>query len=106
MRSTTKIVMAAKHVGDRNDSQPHIWEGTVIDCITNLLEYLGKRSMATRFDLVICRNIQDAQAALIGRQSGGIEAEKLDSVLNTLKNLMDAQEESAPQDGSIDAMDQ
>ena len=64
MKPSTEICIAIKHIGDQSDNQIQYFEGKVSRCILDLTSHILARSMATRFDLVICRNRKDAENAM------------------------------------------
>jgi hypothetical protein len=81
MKPTTKITIGIKHVGAPMDA-PEFFTGEITECLMFMAEYLAKRSMAVRFDMVIHRNEVEARKALTGqRQSAAHGLEDLQARL-------------------------
>lgn len=87
MRATTEINMGVMHIGVKG-AKAEIWSGTFAHCVTQLAQYLGKISMATRFDIVIARNEEECRKALGDRaRKNVIHPDDFD--LSNLERLMD-----------------
>lgn len=92
MKITTHIAMAIKNIGEAG-SDIAVFEGNFPEVIRQLAIWIGPRSMAKRFDLVICRNKDEAMAAMkakVGRAIGSSDV--MESLLGSLTDLLEAGE--------------
>lgn len=95
MKPTTEICIAIKHIGDQNDNQIMYFEGKVSRCILDLTSHVLARSMATRFDLVICRNRKDAENAMEEKINGNAKLKNSQlktDLLDELQKMMQIDE--------------
>lgn len=86
MRSTTVIWIGINNVGDTKDP-PEFFEGNMIDSLIFMSKWLGKRSMASRFDLTIARNESDCRKAIRIRSEINDDSTN-DDLLVTLQAIM------------------
>ena len=63
MRSTTHVFIGVNNVGQADDPAA-VFSGTFTESILALSQWLGPRSMASRFDVVIARSEEEARGAL------------------------------------------
>ena len=89
MRATTRVSLAARHVGLK-DSQVWCVNGSFAECIAALAAWIAPQSMATRFDLCIARSEEEARRGLTMKRgaSTDIASEGLGLDLASLDKLM------------------
>lgn len=68
MRANTKIVIAARNVGDSNDGGDY-HEGTVEEGIRWLIQYLGKTTLARRIDIAVGRNLGEVYQRIMSERA-------------------------------------
>ena len=91
MKSSTQIVLGVNNVGDASDA-PQFFEGSFTDSILFLAKFLGPRSMASRFDIVLARTVDEAKESLARRRTkSNTTTDSLvedDDILASLKLMM------------------
>lgn len=89
MRSTTHVWIGVNNVGMPDDPAA-VFSGTFTESILQLSQWLGPRSMASRFDVVIARSEEEARNALRirGRETTPVSA-GVDDLANRLAHMME-----------------
>lgn len=77
MRGNTKVVIAARNVGDSNDGGDY-FEGEVNDALRWLIQYIAKTTLARRIDIAVGRDLGEVyNRVMSGRATRAIEEDAL-----------------------------
>ncbi len=92
MKSNTEVVVGIRNVGDKND-QAQFFSGTVADSLTFIVQWLGKRSMASRIELVLARSEEEARNSLRIRERSITRIDSNDDLMVNLQKMLEQAEE-------------
>lgn len=76
MRATTTVILGYRNIGDAADTGT-FHEMTLREALAQLIQYLGQVSMATRIQVTLARNMEEAKRGLgltVGKGRGSAAA--------------------------------